>query len=74
MDSKARSSILLALAEVVNDSEVIELISEYSGQFNDISELCELEKRIMEKVTAYRLHDLWPPEIAPVTKVLNFNS
>ena len=74
MDSKVRSSILLALAEVVKDSEVIELLCEKSGEFDDLSELDLLEKRIMEKVTAYKAHELWPPKIEPITEVLNFDS
>lgn len=74
MDSKSRANIILALAEVVKDSEVIELIYEKSGQFDDLSELDKLEKRIMVKVMAYRAKDLWPPEIAPITEVLMLNS
>ena len=74
MDTKSRSNIILALAEVVKDIDVIEKINEKSGQFDDLTELVQLERLIMQKVVAYRVNDLWPPEMAPITEVLKFNS
>ena len=62
MDSKVRSSILLALAEVVKDSEVIELLCEKSGEFDDLSEL-----DLLEKITKF-----WTAKITKFWTAINF--
>ena len=69
-----RANIIYALAEVLQDSEVIKAIEDKSGNFNSSEELQELEEKIMHKVVAYRTQDLWPPKIEPITKVMKFDS
>ena len=74
MNNIDRANLILALAEVVQDAEVIETILRNSGEFDSSDELTLLEKQIMKKVSAYRTHDLWPPKIEPISKVLIFDS
>lgn len=74
MSTIDRANLILALAEVVQDTEVIDTIKRKSGDFDSLDELIKLEKQIMGKIIAYRTHELWPPKIEPITKVLNFDS
>ncbi|ELB2039493.1 hypothetical protein QNZ67_004399 [Vibrio parahaemolyticus] len=73
MENLKRSNILLALAEVVQDVEVIEKIEGSSGRLSS-DELEKLETLILNKVMCYRTHDKWPPRISPITEVMNFDS
>ncbi|EGR0753567.1 hypothetical protein D8T32_22120 [Vibrio vulnificus] len=73
MKNIERSNVLLALAEVLQDIEVIEKIEESSGRLSN-DELDKLEGLILNKVMAYRSHDKWPPKIHPITEVMNFDS
>ncbi|EKO3421208.1 hypothetical protein NXE12_001567 [Vibrio fluvialis] len=52
----------------------MEVIEEKSGKFESSDDLITLEEAIMKKVMAYRAHDLLPPKIEPITKVMNFDS
>lgn len=63
MDNMSRESVLLALAEVVQDIDVIELICKRAGHFDDESELDALEKRVIQAVSSHRVHNAWPPEV-----------
>ena len=77
---------LLALSEVLSSDlidkclkgssivTVIEAIQSQSGEFESLDELAALEEKIMNKIKAYRMNDLWPPQIESITKVMNFNS
>ena len=65
--------MLLALAEVVQDIEVIEKIEGCSGRLSS-EELENLERLILNKVMSYRAHDKWPPQISSITEVMNFDS
>jgi hypothetical protein len=69
-----RENLIYALAEVVKDVEVMEAIESKSGKVESSAELKMLEDKIMQKVIAYRSHDLWPPKIEPITNVMKFNS
>ncbi|WP_371189005.1 hypothetical protein [Thalassotalea maritima] len=69
-----RANLIYALAEVVQDAEVMQIIEEKSGNFESSQDLQALEEAIKQKVIAYRTHDLWPPKIDPITKVMNFDS
>ena len=69
-----RANLIYALAEVVQDVDVIKAIEEKSGNFESSAELQNLEEAIMKKVMAYRGHDLWPPKIESITTVMNFDS
>lgn len=69
-----RANLIYALAEVVQDLEVMEIIESKSGKFESSKQLKALEHKIMQKVMAYRMHELWPPKIESITKVMNFNS
>ncbi|CAM2819342.1 MULTISPECIES: hypothetical protein [Vibrio] len=73
MENIQRSNVLIALAEVVQDIEVIEKIEESAGRLSN-DELAKLEGLILNKVMAYRTHDKWPPKIQPITEVMNFDS
>jgi len=68
-----RANLIYALAEVVQDTEVMKTIENKSGRLESPEKLHELEEAIMKKVMAYRAHDLWPPEIEPITKVMKFD-
>ena len=74
MGDISRANLIYALAEVVQDTEIMKTIENKSGDFGSPEELQELEEAVMQKVMAYRSHDLWPPEIEPITKVMNFDS
>jgi hypothetical protein len=74
MSNINRANIILALAEVVQDTDVIEAIQSQSGEFESLDELAALEEKVMNKIKAYRMHDLWPPNIESITKVMNFDS
>ena len=69
-----RANLIYALAEVVQDADVMKIIEDNAGNFESSADLQALEEAIMQKVMAYRTHDLWPPKIEPITKVMNFDS
>ncbi|MDD9177095.1 hypothetical protein ERW49_19095 [Aliivibrio finisterrensis] len=73
MSNVKRSNLLLALAEILQDIEMINTINEHSENLSN-EELDNLEDIVLKKVMAYRLHDKWPPKIESITKVMQFNS
>ncbi|MDX1302904.1 hypothetical protein [Photobacterium sp.] len=73
MENVKRARLLIALAEVVQDIEVVNAIEYSSGRLSN-DELDGLEEIILKKVMAYRCHEKWPPKINPITEVMNFDS
>lgn len=63
MNDMQRENLIYALAEVVQDADVMEVIEEKSGKFESSDDLIKLEEDIMKNVVAYRAHDLWSPKI-----------